>query len=227
MTPEQIKQSAAKILARRGLTPIPDQAPEEETKKNSRSEQARINGSHSRGPVSAAGKLKCSRGALKHGLTASKHTVLDIEDPEEFQFALDAAMEQFQPNTQFTVRLVEKLAHLDWRLERIHIIETAFLNYQISERAEIEDAPGTPNEVKVLLQAWLDSVEEPVKALELLRRYGASLETQYNRTLANLRTFLKMDATTRKPQQKPTLLPTKQSQAPTPEILPVPVEKAA
>jgi len=102
----------------------------EEMKKLARAEQSRVNGAKSRGPTSVAGKLKCSRGALKHGLTAKKHTILDIEDPAEYEHVNNAALEEFRPATVYAVRVVEKLADLDWRIERVAMLETAYLNYK-------------------------------------------------------------------------------------------------
>ena len=89
-----------------------------------KAESSRVNGAKSHGPITPAGKAKCSRGALKHGLTATTHAVLDVEDPTQFQLVLDAALDEFRPATHHTVRLVEKLALLDWRIERAAMIET-------------------------------------------------------------------------------------------------------
>ena len=158
--------------------------------KNPRDVQARINGSHSKGPTSTQGKHTCSRNALKHGLTAEKHAVLDIEDPAEFKLAYDAAIDEFRPKTVFALRLVEKLAHLDWRLERLAIIDTAYLNFKINEASgnnnlqfadvasEIDTAIGD------LIRGWVSAASGASNLLELLRRYTATTQNQFNNTLA-------------------------------------------
>jgi hypothetical protein len=151
---------------------------EDRLSKNTRSEQARINGAQSHGPTSKEGRLKCSKGALKHGLTARKHIVLDIEDDEEFAAARAAAIDEFRPQSAFTLNLVDELATIRWRLDRIAMLETAHLNRQIN-------LPGSEPqpELEALLDAWLGSSEKP---LELLRRYAATLQHQCNATFATL-----------------------------------------
>src|SRR5947207_44188 len=82
-----------------------DEATEEETasatpmQKNSRSDQSKINGAKSKGPITEEGRNKCSRSALKHGLCSEKHTVLDIEDQSEFDEFLKITLDYFRPTT--------------------------------------------------------------------------------------------------------------------------------
>jgi len=166
----------------------------EEMKKLARAEQSRVNGAKSRGPTTERGKLKCSRGALKHGLTAKKHAILDIEDSAEYEHVYNAALEEFRPATVYAVRQVEKLAHLDWRIERVAMLETAYLNYKVNENAGIKTPKEDPipraasgkDELAALLQGWMDTANDPNHAFHLLRRYAGTLESQYNRTLKNV-----------------------------------------
>ena len=102
-------------------------------KKNSRSQQSRINGAHSKGPITTEGREKCGRSALKHGLTAKKHTLLDVEDATEFDLFLHANLDQFRPDSLFLRQLVDSLANINWRKTRLKLIETNYLNFKIAE----------------------------------------------------------------------------------------------
>src|SRR5215218_3028167 len=72
---------------------------------------SRRNGARSRGPVTSEGKERASRNALKHGLTALHHLVLEDEVPD----ALEA-------------RLARRLAIALWKGERAERIETALFD---------------------------------------------------------------------------------------------------
>jgi hypothetical protein len=186
---------------------IPKPAPPEPTttKAKTRGEQSRINGRKSQGPTTKQGKLKCSRGALKHGLTAKKHAVLDIEDPAELQLKIDAAIDQFRPTTLFLRDLVEQLAHTQWRLDRLKILETAYLNHQINEFADfgkIKSAPTCP-ELDAFLRGWMNA-EGNTNPIDLLHRYMVALEGQYNRALNNI---LKLEARARTVRRDPEMRP--------------------
>ena len=72
-------------------------------------------------------------------------------------------------------------------MERLTMLETAYFNHKISEATTIdpiqEAAQQGTDEIAALLRAWIDSTQDP---LELLRRYLATLQHQFNTTLANL-----------------------------------------
>ena len=182
------------------------------TTKNPRDVQARINGSRSKGPTSAQGKRTCSRNALKHGLTAEKHAVLDIEDPAEFKLAYDAAIDEFRPKTVFALRLVEKLANLDWRLERLALIDTAYLNFKINEAANhnfADIATDIDTAIGDLIRGWVSASCGASNLLELLRRYTATTQNQFNNTLAAIHKLENRQAAALRdrdlPYQKPVL----------------------
>ena len=187
--------------------------------KRNRADQARINGAKSQGPITEDGKFICSRGALKHGLTALKHTVLDIEDPDEFLAFQTATIDEFRPKSVFALSLVEQLAHLQWTLDRLNLIHTSYLNHKVNEAADgldplAETAQGT-NEIAALVRGWIASAVNG-SAIDLLRRYTATLQHQFNSTFNNLHKLEQQQAARLRDRDLPYQIPGPLAQFKTP-----------
>jgi hypothetical protein len=88
-------------------------------------EAARRNGARSRGPVSPEGKERASRNALKHGLAAIKHLVLDDEDEAALEALTARLMDEIGPTSEVEARLVQRLAAAFWKGERAERLEAA------------------------------------------------------------------------------------------------------
>ena len=184
------------------LPMTPEQAlarEKEKADKVARAQRARQNGAKSKGPKTPDGKHQSSRSALKHGLTSKKHSVLDIEDSDEFLAHRQAAIDQFRPNSPFTLTLVEQLASINWRKERLTLIETAYFDSKINEQyGDITDtdpltqAADGSDAIAALLRSWLQSSNNN-SPIELLRRYLATLTHEFNTTLNNLLKLEKRD----------------------------------
>lgn len=145
-------------------------------------EANRRNAELSTGPKSDLGKLRASKNAIKHGIY-SQTTVLFNEEQEEYNSHLQDFIDRFQPQDRVELRLVQRMADCEWRLARARYIETATIDLQIDETAE-------------LVQKRFDSVDEPVRvafALQLLdngqsaiyngvQRQETRLHRQYERS---------------------------------------------
>jgi hypothetical protein len=161
--------------------------PDQQAKRERKAEQARINGRKSKGPISATGKKNSSKNAIRHGLTANEHTLLTTEFPAEYHEVYTAFLQALRPACKAETRFVEKLANLDWRLERLVMMETCVLNMgadlgiaDIAARFERIDGIG------IIVEAWKESCSAS-HCLDLLRRYMATLQSQINATLKNFR----------------------------------------
>lgn len=148
---------------------------------------ARANGSLSRGPITIQGKATSSKNAIRHGLSASIHTVLDVESTAEYRCVYDAWVDDLRPMTKAELRLVEKLSNIDWRLERLVMMETALLeiglnNHQTEAHAHWKEI----DEMGLLAEAW-QGASDLSHGLDLLRRYLATLQNQFNAMLKNFR----------------------------------------
>ena len=93
----------------------------------SRAEINLANSQHSTGPKSAEGKQRSSQNALRHGLTA-KIVVLPTEDSDAYQAHLQSFIKECSPKGPIESHLVQALADISWRLQRVAAIETKLLD---------------------------------------------------------------------------------------------------
>ena len=77
-------------------------------------EAARRNGRHSRGPATPEGKARASRNALKHGLAAARHLLLEGEDHATYEQLLTDLVQDLAPATELAAQLVRRLAATLW-----------------------------------------------------------------------------------------------------------------
>ena len=91
-------------------------------------EASRRNGARSKGPVTEEGKARASRNALKHGLTAMEHLVLEDEVPDDLEELIDTVAEETGATTEIEHRLARRLAIAFWKSERADKIETALFD---------------------------------------------------------------------------------------------------
>lgn len=135
---------------------------------------SRANGAKSRGPVTAEGKAKSSRNAVRHSLLA-KSLVLDVESEERFHWILQSLIKCFQPANAAELYLVEDLAGYRWRMLRTATTGTADLNERIRQAAQ----PGmTPAAAAHVLRDSAKSGDFP----DYYRRYETSFQRMYLRT---------------------------------------------
>src|SRR5207244_3965755 len=112
----------------------------------------------------------------------------------------------------FALSLVEQLAHLQWNLDRLSIIHTTYLNHQVNEVAGFDplaEAAKGATEIAALVRGWISSAANSGSAIDLLRRYTATLQHQFNSTFNNIQKLEKQQAARLRdrdlPYQKPEL----------------------
>lgn len=88
-----------------------------------RAERARRNGRRSRGPVSERGKARSSRNALRHGLTAKVHLVLDRDDEADFMALATGLDDELAPRSTLEAFLVARLTAAMWHTGRAERME--------------------------------------------------------------------------------------------------------
>jgi hypothetical protein len=130
----------------------------------------RANAQHSSGPTSASGKAKASLNALKTGLTGVT-IMLPSEDANAYKAHILSYEKQFKPVGPEECALVQSIADIRWRLNRIPALEMALITIGRSELAAKDESYN---------RAELD----PVLEMEIRRAYEKdfrNLHLQENR----------------------------------------------
>lgn len=118
------------------------------------------------GPRTANGKERSKKNAVKHGLL-SRTLLLKDEPRAEFDYLLTELHNDRQPVGMLEIVLVDKLAAIVWRYRRL----------LIAERQQFE---------KVKDFIGLSGIEPEGIQMELVLRYGASLDRELDRILKQL-----------------------------------------
>ena len=134
----------------------------------SRIEINQANSQHSTGPKTEAGKQRSSLNALRHGLTGQL-VVMPSEDLQAYQLHLASFTGEYHPEGATETHLVESLADVSWRLNRIGSLEANLLSISYS------------------LAGLVDGLLDQAKALANLSLHSQRLSRQFERTIAQLR----------------------------------------
>jgi hypothetical protein len=136
---------------------------------------ARRNGARSRGPITAEGRARASRNALRHGLCAATHLVARGEDPAELEALLAELRAEHGPRSASEDVLVHRLAVVVWKLARCDRLEAALMDSRPRPPAgRVYAEPGLP--------AFLSRPAE----LGVLLRHEAQLGRELHRLLRAL-----------------------------------------
>ena len=98
------------------------------TRSTAQIEASRRNGARSKGPVTDEGKAKASRNALKHGLCAMRHLVLEDEVPDDLEALIAHLAAEVGATSEIEARLARRLAIAFWKGERAERIEVALFD---------------------------------------------------------------------------------------------------
>ena len=176
------------------------EAAEAAAQASAKAEQSRINGSKSHGPVTPEGKAISSGNRMTHGFR-SHCVVLATEDKDQYNAHLDSYLAQYAPENKVEEDLVGLLASSMWQLMRNNAVEVALLDIELSTiDNDIKGKFKNIDEYGRLAFAFKKSAGN--NALELLRRYKATAERTYHKTLQALEHIQKNRKAVRKePQQ--------------------------
>src|SRR4051795_10099630 len=98
-------------------------------------EANRRNARHSTGPITAEGKLRSRRNAVRHGLTAET-VIVALENAEDYKAFEAAVIADYDPQSAVERELVLRLASLLWRIRRATTMETGLFEIQAKHLLE-------------------------------------------------------------------------------------------
>ena len=146
---------------------------------------ARANGAKSIGPKTPEGLQRSSQNSLKHGLT-SKTLVLSNESQTKFDELHQSFIRKFQPRDEVEHALVTEMVAARWRLQRIWLIQTATLDFQMDAmEAELTEKFEVLTEPTRLSLAFTTLANEQ-RSLQLLLRYESTYRRMYNQAQRDL-----------------------------------------
>ncbi|MFP6647525.1 MAG: hypothetical protein VCF24_28790, partial [Candidatus Latescibacterota bacterium] len=94
----------------------------------------RKNAAKSTGPTSPQGKEIVASNAVKHGLAADSHMLLEGESANDYKNLHSFLRMDLRPIGVLEEELVGRIVDLMWRLRRTSLIETGILNYAYYNR---------------------------------------------------------------------------------------------
>jgi hypothetical protein len=144
-----------------------------------RTEINRANSLHSTGPRTAEGKQRSRLNAMKYGVTGQL-VVIPEEDLELYESHKKSFQAEYQPHGATEENLVQALADVSWRLNRVALLESNLLSISY-----------TPRDL-------VDGMLDQAKALANLSLHSQRLSRQFERTVIQLRDLQK----TRRAQEK-------------------------
>ncbi len=159
----------------------------------------RANAQLSTGPRSAEGKVTSSMNAVKTGLTG-RTVLLPSDDAEAYQQHLFAYESEFHPIGVRERELVQSLADIQWRLQRIPGLEMA-----IYARGRDEFAPQFEELDPAVLSARIDletflQYQKPLRNLQIQE---GRLQRQREKDMAELRELQEDRRQTEQAQTEP------------------------
>jgi hypothetical protein len=141
-----------------------------------RAEASRRNGAKSPGPKTPEGKQRSSRNALKHGLRAEHHVVVDGESAEAFAAFEAALVADLAPQGALQTLIAGRIARAAWRLERAERIEAELFARQM-------DGPFGDGDLGLALIRDGNGA----RAFDTLLRYRGAAQAEFSRALRLLK----------------------------------------
>jgi len=149
-------------------------------------EANKANALKSTGPRTDAGKLLSRDNALKHAL-ASRHLILEEEDPADYESLRADLLDHYQPQDPPEALLLDQFAQSAWRLQRVRRLETATFSKEFVDlHAWTEQSPMADATLPDVDQQRALIFHTRAKEFDNLRRHESAIERAYYRSYREL-----------------------------------------
>jgi hypothetical protein len=148
-----------------------------------RSEIYRRNAAKSTGPKSPEGKTTVGQNAIKHGILAV-NALLPDEDPQDFENLLQGLLKDLHPSGWMESQLVDRMAHILWRLRRLAKAEAVIFQAHITSEWDSGNLKLQKDPAWGIGRAFL--VSRSSDALRILTRYEVTLDQSFYRAFHEL-----------------------------------------
>ena len=126
----------------------------------------RLNARESRGPVTAEGRERARAANLRHGYYSERRDQALValgEDPEGLAALAEGARQQFRPSNAYQEWITDRIASLQWRIERAERLqESEAANHILRRESKRRETARRSRELLAEVQEFLDSVRRAV-----------------------------------------------------------------
>lgn len=161
-----------------------------QTAKNTRSEQARINGAKSRGPITLQGQRRARTAPLQHGLYATDKTLKPtVDDTQYAALRADYQSAWAAPNRVIADK-VDDLVALRWELNRLREVRRQHFAALYNDIAAHHNAQTSAHSVVAEAEIQASAASGTVDRFDLrIRRYHLEISRIERDILRDLRHF--------------------------------------
>ena len=172
-------------------------------------------------PNTLEGKVKVSLNAVQHGLTSNKMYVLQNENPEAWAQLLADCMNDYNPQSNLERAHVEAIAFSLWRLRRVYSVQTAAIDLEMDDQAEMFAEKFASADETVRKTLAMRTLMDESQSLSRFARYETALQRAHDRAVQNFLNIRRLRAEPRLGQDSKmgrALSPAKNYETNSPEI---------
>lgn len=138
-----------------------------ETRKRTRSEQARINGAKSRGPKTPRGAERSKTASIKHGLYTQNPSLLATVDENAFELLRQQYQSVWNPANSYIADKVDDLVAIRWELNRLREVRRQYMARLFNDVQAIHPEAAAETSVVTETEIQANLRDQPLDRFDL------------------------------------------------------------